>query len=128
LFLLGSGAPFIIQCAKPPQRLEKLVAKGGLEPSEIVPFWGPLATALQPGSMLIAHGAPLALSLAELDAAPNKITPFDRQRQVRAPVARRSFAKWTMPLIDHPLFLPVIGGFVPQPNQKARGKRSMGSA
>ena len=99
--MFGSGAPFVIHRAKPPERLKKLLAKGCFQPGEIFALRRPFTAFLGVRPARRAHGLPLELSLAHLDTMPDEIARLSRQREVRALAARGFLAKWTMPLTDH---------------------------
>ena len=96
-----AGPPFIVDAAEPGEMFEKLVAKRGFQPREILPFRRPFARAPQVCATRVTQPFPTALAMAPLDATADKFAAFAGQRQMSAGTQCCGFAKRTMLLPNH---------------------------
>jgi len=101
LFGFGTGSPFILHPAEPAEPVEEFTAKGCLEPGKIFTLGRPVTGLANLLSTKFAEGLPLALSLTKLDTTTDEIAALGGQRQVRAGVQSRYFAKRAVSLADH---------------------------
>src|SRR6266850_2388076 len=98
---LRAGPPFIVDAAEPGEMFEKLIAKRGFQPGEILPLRRPFARAPQMGATRVTQPFPTGLAMANLDATADKFTAFAGQRQMTAGLQCCGFAKRTILLPNH---------------------------
>src|SRR5437867_10568308 len=94
---LWAGAPFIFHGTEPAQPLEEFIAKGSLQPREILPLRRPIAATMNLVPPPLAESLPLGVALAHLYTPTDKIAAFNGQRQMSATSIRVRSAKWTRP-------------------------------